>query len=43
VEPMRHFHISRMLRKDIKMRLDERGIEIPYPRIVMYNRKEEVS
>lgn len=43
VEPMRHFHISRMLRKDIKMRLDESGIEIPYPRIVMYNRKEEVS
>ncbi len=43
VEPMKHFHIARMLRKDIKTRLDERGIEIPYPRIVMYNRKEEVS
>ncbi|MCM3441924.1 mechanosensitive ion channel family protein [Metabacillus halosaccharovorans] len=43
VEPMKHFHISRMLRKDIKTRLDERGIEIPYPRIVMYNRKDEVS
>lgn len=43
VEPMRHFHISRMLRKDIKICLDEMGIEIPYPRIVMYNRKEEVS
>lgn len=43
VEPMRHFHIARMLRKDIKMRLEERGIEIPYPRIVMYNRKDEVS
>ncbi len=41
VEPMRHFHIARMLRKDIKIRLDEKGIEIPYPRIVMYNRKEE--
>ncbi|WP_273123492.1 mechanosensitive ion channel family protein [Metabacillus sp. HB246100] len=40
VEPMRHFHISRMLRKDIKLRLDQTGIEIPYPRIVMYNRKE---
>lgn len=43
VEPMRHFHIGRMLRKDIKMRLDEKGIEIPYPRVVMYNRKDEVS
>ncbi|WP_226668626.1 mechanosensitive ion channel family protein [Metabacillus litoralis] len=43
VEPMRHFHISRMLRKDIKICLDEMGIEIPYPRIVMYNRKEEAS
>jgi small conductance mechanosensitive channel len=43
VEPMRHFHIARMLRKDIKMRLDEHGIEIPYPRMVMYNRKEQVS
>nr|WP_204956334.1 mechanosensitive ion channel family protein [Metabacillus crassostreae] len=43
VEPMKHFHISRMLRKDIKICLDEMGIEIPYPRIVMYNRKEEVS
>jgi moderate conductance mechanosensitive channel len=43
VEPMRHFHIGRMLRKDIKIRLDEKGIEIPYPRVVMYNRKEEVS
>ncbi|MGM0877083.1 MAG: mechanosensitive ion channel family protein [Bacillota bacterium] len=43
VEPMRHFHIARMLRKDIKIRLDEHGIEIPYPRMVMYNRKEEVS
>lgn len=43
VEPMRHFHIARMLRKDIKIRLDEHGIEIPYPRMIMYNRKEEVS
>jgi small conductance mechanosensitive channel len=35
--------IARMLRKDIKMRLDENGIEIPYPRMVMYNRNEPVS
>ncbi|MBU7594138.1 mechanosensitive ion channel family protein [Metabacillus halosaccharovorans] len=43
VAPMKHFHIARMLRKDIKIRLSEKGIEIPYPRMVMYNRKEEVS
>ncbi|WP_078550320.1 mechanosensitive ion channel family protein [Litchfieldia alkalitelluris] len=41
VLPMRHFHISRMLRKEIKNRLDEHGIEIPFPRLVMYNRSEE--
>ncbi|MDX8289878.1 mechanosensitive ion channel family protein [Metabacillus indicus] len=41
VLPMKHFHISRVLRKEIKMRLDEHGIEIPYPRMVMYSRNEE--
>jgi moderate conductance mechanosensitive channel len=41
VQPMRHFHISRMLRKEIKSRLDEHGIEIPFPRLVMYSRSEE--
>ncbi|WP_239422126.1 mechanosensitive ion channel family protein [Bacillus sp. CGMCC 1.16541] len=43
VKPMRHFFISRMLRKDIRMRLNEHGIEIPFPRMVMYNRTEEMS
>jgi small conductance mechanosensitive channel len=43
VEPMSHFKIARMLRKDIKIRLDEYGIEIPYPRMVMYNRNEPVG
>ncbi len=43
VEPMRHFAIARMLRKDIKLRLDEHGIEIPYPKMVMYNKKEQVG
>jgi moderate conductance mechanosensitive channel len=43
VEPMSHFKIARMLRKDIKMRLDEHGIEIPYPRMVMLNKKEQVG
>ncbi|OHR73167.1 mechanosensitive ion channel protein MscS [Bacillus sp. HMSC76G11] len=41
VLPMKHFHISRVLRKEIKMRLDEHGIEIPFPRMVMYTRQDE--
>lgn len=40
VEPMAHWKIARELRKVIKLRLDERGIEIPFPRLVMYSRKE---
>jgi small conductance mechanosensitive channel len=43
VQPMSHFKITRLLRKDIKLRLDEHGIEIPYPKMVMYNRKEQVG
>jgi moderate conductance mechanosensitive channel len=43
VLPMRHFYISRMLRKDIKIRLAEHGFDIPYPRMVMYNRQEQMS
>jgi small-conductance mechanosensitive channel len=43
VKPMRHFAISRILRREIKMRLDENGIEIPFPRVVMYNRKEDTE
>ncbi|MBD8071248.1 mechanosensitive ion channel family protein [Bacillus sp. PS06] len=43
VQPMRHFHIARMLRKEIKNRLDEYGIEIPFPRLVMYSRQDENS
>jgi moderate conductance mechanosensitive channel len=41
VLPMRHFYISRVLRKEVKLRLDEYGIEIPYPRMVMYTRGED--
>ncbi|MDF0728499.1 mechanosensitive ion channel family protein [Cytobacillus sp. S13-E01] len=41
VLPMRHFYISRVLRKEVKLRLDEHGIEIPYPRLVMYTRNED--
>ncbi|MCA1032295.1 mechanosensitive ion channel family protein [Bacillus timonensis] len=40
VQPMRHWHIGRMLRKELKLRLDENGIEIPFPRLVTYSRKE---
>ncbi|PLR80665.1 mechanosensitive ion channel family protein [Bacillus sp. V33-4] len=39
--PMRHFGVARMLRKDIKICLDEHGMDVPYPRLVMYSRHEE--
>ncbi|MGD6858071.1 mechanosensitive ion channel family protein [Bacillus infantis] len=39
--PMKHFFIARQLRKEIKMALDAHGIEIPFPRLVMYSRQEE--
>jgi moderate conductance mechanosensitive channel len=39
--PMKHFYIARMIRKEVKMRLDENGIEIPFPRLVMYSRVAE--
>lgn len=40
-KPMKHFAVSRMIRKELKICLDEHGIEIPYPRMVMYSRQEE--
>jgi small-conductance mechanosensitive channel len=39
-KPVTHWAIARKLRKVIKDRFDEKGIEIPYPRLVTY-RKEE--
>lgn len=39
--PMRHLFMARMLRKEIKICLDNEGIEIPFPRLVMYTRQEE--
>ncbi|QFT91193.1 putative MscS family protein YkuT [Bacillus sp. THAF10] len=39
--PMRHWFIGRALRKEVKNRLDEAGIEIPFPRLVLYNRGTE--
>ncbi|MDP4161504.1 MAG: mechanosensitive ion channel family protein [Bacillota bacterium] len=41
--PMRHFYMARMLRKEIKMALDANGIEIPFPRLVMYSRQNETK
>ncbi|MET1030788.1 mechanosensitive ion channel family protein [Domibacillus tundrae] len=39
--PMNHWYVARMMRKDIKECLDANGIEIPYPRMVMYSRTEQ--
>ncbi|KAB7707619.1 mechanosensitive ion channel [Bacillus aerolatus] len=39
--PMNHWFIARMLRKEVKLCLDENGIEIPFPRLVMYSRGEQ--
>lgn len=38
--PMRHFFIAREIRKELKNTLDANGIEIPFPRMVMYNRQD---
>lgn len=39
--PMNHMYIARMIRKEVKLCLDEKGIEIPFPRLVMYSREEK--
>ncbi|WP_102348076.1 mechanosensitive ion channel family protein [Bacillus sp. Marseille-P3661] len=41
VQPMQHWKIGRALRKEIKMLLDQKGIDIAYPRMVMYSRNEK--
>ncbi|MDL4840940.1 mechanosensitive ion channel family protein [Aquibacillus rhizosphaerae] len=38
VNPMEHWAMARILRKEVKGRLDEHGIDIPLPRLVMYSR-----
>ncbi|HET7580526.1 MAG TPA: mechanosensitive ion channel family protein [Bacillales bacterium] len=40
VLPMEHWHIAREMRKALKAHFDEKGIEIPYPRLVTYKRDE---
>lgn len=36
--PMQHFAVARGMRRDLKEFLDQRGVEIPYPRMVMMQR-----
>jgi moderate conductance mechanosensitive channel len=39
--PMQHFNIARIIRKEVKRHLDENGIEIPSPRLVMLSKDKE--
>lgn len=41
-QPVMQYEIARKLRKDLKIFLDQNGIEIPYPKMVMYQPKNEV-
>lgn len=41
--PMQHFAVARGIRRDLKEFLDQRGVEIPYPRMVMVQRSPEAS
>ncbi|WP_051123207.1 mechanosensitive ion channel family protein [Paenisporosarcina sp. HGH0030] len=38
-KPMQHFAVARIIRRDLKIFMDEHGIEIPYPKMVMYQKK----
>lgn len=37
--PMQHFGISRMIRRDVKEIFDANGIDIPYPKMMVYERE----
>ncbi|WP_042464247.1 mechanosensitive ion channel family protein [Neobacillus dielmonensis] len=41
--PMMHGAVARKIRRDVKLYLDEQGIEIPYPRMVMLSREEQLK
>lgn len=41
-QPVMQYAIARKLRRDLKIFLDKHGIEIPYPKMVMYQPKNEV-
>ncbi|MRH44394.1 mechanosensitive ion channel [Aquibacillus halophilus] len=38
VNPMEHWGMARIIRKDVKAAFDQNGIDIPLPRLVMYSR-----
>lgn len=38
-EPMEHFNVQRLMRKEIKLELAKNGIEIPYNRVVLHSKK----
>lgn len=40
-EPVANFSVGRKLRQDLKRFLDENGIEMPYPKMVLYEEKKE--
>jgi moderate conductance mechanosensitive channel len=42
-EPVMQWAFARKFRKDLKIFLDKHGIEIPYPKIMTYQRKEGIS
>jgi len=42
-DPVMQWAFARKFRKDLKVFLDEHNIEIPYPRLVTYQRKSEVD
>ena len=42
-EPVMQWAFARKFRKDLKVFLDKHGIEIPYPKIMAYQKKEGIS
>ena len=42
-EPVMQWAFARKFRKDLKVFLDKHGIEIPYPKVMAYQRKEGIS
>lgn len=42
-EPVMQWAFARKFRKDLKLFLDKHGIEVPYPKLITYQRKEAIS
>lgn len=38
-KPMQHFAVARIIRRDLRIFLDQHGIDIPYPKMVMYQKE----